>query len=391
MKCIGALLVILTMAAPAAGQTIPTFVTAESPIVSVGGGAGSYFLNRVGDATRTAAGTIMVGACGSVDLRIYDERGGHLRTVGMPGEASEYQAIRRLFPAAGDEIAVVELRFPDTRINFFTQDGTHVRSVTLPIRAEPVGRTADGQFVLVQPDGYRSPRPPLPPGVQRRTTALYKMTDSGTITDSIVGLPGYEVFVRSENSGPPEFTPRFPRGAVVAVHRDRIIFGAQDAPSFLEISSDFRSRVERRTVTEPQPVTPELQSEWVATRPVLTPRGGVIPVYADAYSPATPAYKDIIAGSDGRVWIQDPELPGAYPMVWTAYTDGSPTARVELPIRFFPFEFGADWVLGVSYDDESVERVQVFNLTRGALSGRKLSPREAAPPATPRCGSWTAR
>ena len=114
-------------------------------------------------------------------------------------------------------------------------------------------------------------------------------------------------------------------------------------------------------------------------------------MYADAYAPATPAYRDIIAGNDGRIWVQDPELPGAYPLVWTAYAEGRPSARVELPLRFFPFEFGTDWVLGVSYDELGVERVQVFNFARGPLSNRKLPPHEAAPPNVPRCGSWTAR
>lgn len=81
-----------------------------------------------------------------------------------------------------------------------------------------------------------------------------------------------------------------------------------------------------------------------------------------------------------------------YPLAWTAYEDGAPVARAELPPRFFPFEFGRDWVLGITYDELRVERVHLLELVEGELPGLELTPREGqAPTNMPRCGPWAGR
>jgi hypothetical protein len=301
----------------------------------------------------------------------------------------EFEYLRRIFSAGGDSLAVAD-GFPNHRINVFRANGDFVRSVRLRFTAEPIGRTADGTFILLQPANYRSPRPTLTPGFHRRSLSIYKLNGEGELTDSLTDLPGREVFVEGGDRIR-ERAPRLRRHTVVAVRPEGLIVGTQDKASFVELSADLRRRVERQTITQPQSVTAAMRRDWDAARSTMMPNGGVTPVYATEYSPATPAYGDLIAGNDGRVWVQDPELPGSYPLIWTAYSDGRATARVELPIRFFPFEFGMDWVLGVSYDAVGIERVHILNLIPGQHSGRKLSPYEAAPPNTPRCGSWTAR
>lgn len=86
-----------------------------------------------------------------------------------------------------------------------------------------------------------------------------------------------------------------------------------------------------------------------------------------------------------------------FPLTWTAYEDGRPVARAELPPRFFPFEFGrddsgADWVVGITYDGLRIEQVHVIELVPGELPGHALTPREAqAPTSMPYCGPWTSR
>lgn len=66
-------------------------------------------------------------------------------------------------------------------------------------------------------------------------------------------------------------------------------------------------------------------------------------------------------------------------------------ARLELPPRFFPFEFGHDRVLGITYDENTIERVELWPLVEGELPGVALPNRNAMPPAVPRSGSWAAR
>ena len=50
---------------------------------------------------------------------------------------------------------------------------------------------------------------------------------------------------------------------------------------------------------------------------------------------------------------------------------------------------GIGW--GVEPRSLAADRLQLLKLTPGALSNRRLSPRDAAPPNRPGCGAWTSR
>lgn len=53
------------------------------------------------------------------------------------------------------------------------------------------------------------------------------------------------------------------------------------------------------------------------------------------------------------------------PHTWSVFTpDGAWSAEVALPPRFVPFEFGRDYLAGVAFDDDDVERVVVWGLRR---------------------------
>jgi len=148
-----------------------------------------------------------------------------------------------------------------------------------------------------------------------------------------------------------------------------------------------------RTITRPEPLTEE---DREADRRMWAERsqwaydggGGAI---SDAYGPVMPAFGDLVAGRDGRVWVEDPDRPWVHALTWTAYHDGDAVARVELPPRFYPFEFGDNWVLGVSYDADGVETVEVRRLVAGPLPGVTLPPRDAQPPTRMRCSGWSSR
>jgi hypothetical protein len=179
-----------------AGQQVPTFATGTRPAVTIGveDGAEPYLLSGVSDATRLPDGSIIVGNCSSAELRLYDARGVHLRTFGRRGSGpGEFESPRRIFSAGGDSIGVYD-GVPNRRINVFRTNGDFIRSIRLPFPAEPIGRTADGMFVLVQPENYRSPRPTPSPGFHRLSLTIYKLNSRGELTDSLTGLPGYEVF-----------------------------------------------------------------------------------------------------------------------------------------------------------------------------------------------------
>ena len=121
------------------------------------------------------------------------------------------------------------------------------------------------------------------------------------------------------------------------------------------------------------------------------PPDGVSPVFSSEFAPEMPAFRDVLIGEDGRIWVQDPERPGRDPLVWRANEGDGPVTRVQLPARFFPLRFGQAWVLGVSYDDMTVERVQLYELVEGAVDPPMMSHREAQPPRQSHCHTWSSR
>jgi hypothetical protein len=179
----------------------------------------------------------------------------------------------------------------------------------------------------------------------------------------------------------------------VAVVDGRLIVGDQTTPSFLEYEPGFRTGRRTATVTRPIPIGDSVRSAWtqVAIARAMTPMNGVLSVYGDFYPDSTAAFRDIVAGTDRRAWLQDPQGADFYPLIWTAYQGGRPIMRAELPPRFYPTQFGPDWVLGLAYDTTPVDKLQLLKLTPGALTIAHLSPKEAAPANRPFCGAWVSR
>jgi glutamate mutase epsilon subunit len=57
--------------------------------------------------------------------------------------------------------------------------------------------------------------------------------------------------------------------------------------------------------------------------------------------------------------------PPTTPTHWNVFApDGRLLSEVTLPARFTPFEVGADYVLGVSRDNDDMERATLLRLRR---------------------------
>jgi len=378
---------VCTASTHAAAKQVATFV-ASVPDVSIGvvEGDDAYVLAGLTNAIRLSDGRILVGSCAANEVRVYDAEGRYLRTIGRQGGGpGEFQVVRRVFPANGDSIGVADAAFPTTahRVAIFAPDGSYARMIQLPPRVEVIGRFADGSFAGRLMGGFVDE-----PSVHRRLVTLYRLDAAGVPLDSVTGPWGLEM---AEEQGRGPRSVRFARTASFAVLPDRLVSGPQDEAAFFEYRADLRTPRRVQTITRPEPMTNALRRQWDETRPVLIPRGGVIGSPGTSYASALPAYGWIVAGADGRVWVQDPYRPGVFALVWTAYRDGRAVARAELPPRFYPTQFGEAWVLGIAYDDLGVERVQVYDLTAGPLSGRRLTPQDAQPPDRPRCGAWLSR
>jgi hypothetical protein len=219
--------------------------------------------------------------------------------------------------------------------------------------------------------------------------AIFRFDGTGVPSDSLVGLPGWEGVMEAGVAA--RRSLRLGRGYALAVFPGSIVYGAQDASGLFELGLSLDTTRFIQTITKEEPVTPAVEEEWENGRYLRLVPGGVSPAYGRAYASHMPAYQDIMAGTDGTLWVQDPIRPTTYALMWTAYSEGVPVYRAELPRRFFPTEFGAQYVLGVTYDEVSVERVELWELTPGQSSGTALPPRDAAPPRWPQCGARVSR
>ena len=382
---------------PGVGQTIDggiaVLLAVDSPLVSIGVADGKepYTLSGVSDATLLADGTIVVADCRSGELRYFDSTGRFVsRAGGMGAGPGEFRVLGRLFHAGGDSLGADDQI--GARLTIFDRGGTPIRTMSRPLSAQLlhiIGRLEDGRFVGRRTDSRTS----ASAGSRYRSKATLLILDggSGEPIDSIV-LPGIDMLAPPSPAGP-MMPLRLNRSSVFAVGSRSIFYGGQDGAGIIEFDGTLNRVSVIAPITSPEAVTAEVMARFdeIVEQGADIGRGGVAGMIAGSYPDSMPAFGDLIAGSDGKLWVQDPVRPGIHPLTWTAYEDGKAFLRAEVPPRFFPFEFGEDWVLGVWYDELTVEHVQLLRLAPGTFRERGLTPHEAAPPTLPRCGAWRSR
>lgn len=79
-----------------------------------------------------------------------------------------------------------------------------------------------------------------------------------------------------------------------------------------------------------------------------------------------PAFDDLAVGPTGRLWLRELVLPGSPgPSRWTVLeADGTPVARLDIPLPFQLHEIQGDRVLGVWTDSLGTETVRSYPIRR---------------------------
>jgi hypothetical protein len=385
---------LIGIASTAEGQGLPSFTTSQLLVIdSVGDTTRTG--GRLTDAKRLSDGRIIAAVCGTNELRAYDSGGKRLGSISL-FEPGVQRSLVRLFPAGGDTVAAFEDL--NSRITLVGPAFSIVRTIVPPNpdtatfngRPRPsslsvIGRLTDGTFI-----GRNPGRVSRDSGLHRRQLSLYRFNAAGALLDSLT-IPGTED--RVIPGARTQQAMRLARTTVVAVSADRLVVGDQTAPWLVEYDAGLKVARRTPTVTAPLPVTDSIRAAWtrVAVAREMAPTNGVLAAFGDFYSDSMPAFRDLVAGTDRRIWAQDPHGADFYPLVWTAYQGGRAVARVELPPRFYPTQFGPDWLLGIATDSLPADRLQVLKLTPGPLTNARLSPKVAAPANRPRCGTWVSR
>lgn len=383
-----------------AGSVRRAPVMGTEPAVSIGemDGAPEYQLYRVSAATRLSDGGLAVFDGGAQEVRYYDASGRFLRrSGGKGGGPGEFQGVSWMVRLAGDSLMLSDPQAQ--RLTVLAPDGTVARSVNLAAAASqgqsgtPGGREQVvrvgglGTYDVLAPmsDGMllaraRSEMRTAEPGttVTRDSATYVLLGPDGGLRDTIGVLAGDERQASVGGTsgrrvvvvGPPPFG----RSSFVAVDTDGFWYGSSDRYQVEHRTADGRvDRVVRRAI-EPIAVTPAITA---AAREVELKRqiDGPAEVktmfrqmteerWEKAVLPATmPAHGVLRTDPAGRLWLAEVAPPDDEVPRWTVFdSEGRMLGTVAMPERFRALEFGTDYVLGVSTDENEVERVELYTL-----------------------------
>jgi hypothetical protein len=359
---------------------------AEAPSLTIGetAGAGEQLLDGVLASRRDDDGTLTVCNRGDRTIRRYAADGRLLGSAaGSGGGPSELRRMTGCFFRAG-EIWVYQA--PALPVKRYDPDGAFLGPVPLP---RPGGRVAlllgvfeDGTLLLRQ-------------DASRREMPMGEAILNGTLMRTLPGADGWEAL---------DTLGTFPTG--VWLRADRLAFPQAFSPTLQAMplggsvfvgwptSYDFAligaGGVVRRRVRRAweAPAASAADRGWFERRILEGPMpGGDTPFEAEeirrriidmmTYPGTLPAYYRVLVDRTGVLWLERggaprdplPQVAEPYlePTRWDLFgADGRWLGAVALPGGLAPLDIGADYLLGVHYDELGVEQLRVYALDRAA-------------------------
>jgi hypothetical protein len=326
-------------------------------------------------------GTLYVADPGTKQVRVFDQRGRHLRSFGGQGAGpGEFLSIGEA-GWRGDTLWVTDPM--QLRTTFFTPAGRDVRTLGAVTRATgeltPTGAwvvLADGS-VLALPGGVR--REDGRPATFR--LPLLRVEPRTGRTDTIAWRELRNRMLRVEDGGrllsivqPWDDTPLFAVSAIGAmmVQVDRAV-SDRGQPVFRVTRFDTagRQRFSRVFRYSPVPLPANWRSQWAmekareiaAWRPVGSVRTLAAAIAGELFSPVhMPPVTAVVAGTDGSVWLRREER-GGDTVEWLVLDgEGRVAGVVRLPVGLAVQQATRTRVWGVMDDDLDVPHVYRFRV-----------------------------
>lgn len=326
---------------------------------------------------RLPDGGVAVANGASNEIRVFSRDGRFVRALGRAGNGpGEFRRITRLL-RRGDTLVGVD---GDSRAQVFEASGRLVRSLRPARRAgsrdpKRIGLSAGPTSYVLVTDG-------APMAERERQVIFYTLTVADAAGDSLlplVTMPGYRT---SPINGTPAREQLAAEGVFVASdssacagYSDRLMITCYGPTgrARLRVSRDIASRAIRE---DERAIVRQAYLDANRDAPPPVRQQMATAVQAFPFASTAPAFSRLMLGPAGELWIGpfDPGfgLPGpaapvvpTTPQTWSVFApDGTWRAEVSLPRRFVPFEFGRDYVAGVTFDADDVERVVVWGLRR---------------------------
>jgi hypothetical protein len=346
------------------------------PLLSIGSVAGPEELQLYGiaGAHRLSDGRIGVVNAGSREVRFYGRGGEHLATYGTRGGGPEEFEMPALAGFLGDTLIVVDRAHH--RLTLLHPDEGFVRLARVSDEVggylNPIGGFANGQTVFGGAFDMRRIEE-LHNGMNRAHTFYRSSNLDGSFAVDFGDQLGAEFFIKDlEGSGQDSRPAVIPFGKLplAAVSRGRFYFSDQDGWEIEVRSPEGALTRLIRQEWEPVSVTAEdgaLHIEDVVAQvgdpnqaPQIRQYLGALPL-PDHFPP----FGALMADLEGDLWVQDFQRPGAENRGWSIFDqEGIRVGRITLPDRFDPLEVGADYVLGLGWDEMNVEYLRLYSLRR---------------------------
>jgi hypothetical protein len=308
---------------------------------------------------------------GSSQLRFFDSTGAFIEAVGRAGQGpGEFEYIRGLERCGADSVFAFDLNW---QMKVFTSAGKLGRELVV---REPGGTTTPYTLacsptgvLVISLWGARTQAPTI--GFHRSMSKVLVLDAEGRQTADLGEHLASERIGTQNGSSPHPFGRR----TSIAAGPDAVYLGDGGAFEVRRYSRAGKLERIQRAPSEDLSIGPSVveayRTEQLAaateqSRPAIERRIAEMPVLEKL-----PAFTRLRVDADGNVWAQRFRPSGAVRERWGVFSeDGSFLGHVELPNRFALLEIGNDYVLGVTKDDEGVERVRVHPLVRDRAGSR---------------------
>lgn len=354
---------------------------ADEPVLTIGReGEPDYELFRVTAVVPLASGRVVVANAGTRELRVFDGRGEHLRTVGGGGEGpNEFGFLSTVWRRPGDTLVAMD---PNRRrLVVFDSAGAFVR-----------GEPYDDVLTDAAPQGSFCVRPGLmgltgtdgrvvrgwacagfegSPGVRGWPLTLTLVR--GGVRDSVGVFSSGRIWERPDAEDPGEmydflpFTARF----AYAFDADGFVTTRGAGYSLTRYDAQGRPVVILREDTVPPAVDEGMRAAYRAERDAAEdPHPDDVP-----FPVRMPAWQGLLISAEGEVWARHAPLPGDSLQRWSVFSAGGEAVRrMVLPdARVESVRDGR--IYAIRTDDLGIQRVVAYEVPgrkSGSQAPRKL-------------------